>query len=250
MAWHGHVVVHAVWRDWLPTTLTGDRLRPLLGARDWQRLHFMADPQARDRFVASRLLLKHTVGAVLQTPPDAVELTSKAGGRPYVRGCDQIDVSLSHTEDLLVVGLNRCGRIGVDTERGDRRIQYSAVERQLCTPAERRRLFALSEEAQQHDLVRTWVLKEAYTKALGQGMRMGFAQFGFDLDQLALLTPQGAPASHGEWSFGTFELDGGYVVGVACHDAGHGGEGDTAISTMLDEGFLGEVVDRVGRASH
>ncbi|MFF5024320.1 4'-phosphopantetheinyl transferase family protein [Streptomyces collinus] len=249
MAWHGHVVVHASWRGWLPATLADPRLRPVLGARDWQRLHALTDPQARDRFAASRLLLKHTAGAVLQTPPDAVELASKAGGRPYLRGCDQIEVSLSHTGDLLVVGLNRRGRIGVDTERGDRRIQYSAVERHVCTPAERRRLAALPDEEQQRDLLRTWVLKEAYTKALGQGMRMGFTQFGFDPDHRALLTPTGTPASHGEWSFGTFALDGGHLIGVACHDAGYGDEGDTAVSTMLDEGFLGEVVDLVGRTS-
>ncbi|WP_405872921.1 4'-phosphopantetheinyl transferase family protein [Streptomyces sp. NBC_00005] len=249
MAWHGHVVVHASWHDWLPATLADPRLRPLLGTRDWQRLHALTDPQARDRFAASRLLLKYTAGAALQTPPDAVELASKAGGRPYLRGCDQIEVSLSHTGDLLVVGLSRRGRIGVDTERADRRIQYSAVQRHLCTPDERRRLATLPPDAQQHDLVNTWVLKEAYTKALGQGMRMGFTQFGFDADHSTLLTPQGAPASHGEWSFATFELPGGHLVGVACHDAGHGDDGDTAVSTMLDEGFLGEVVDLMGRAA-
>ncbi len=249
MAWHGHVVVHAAWRDWLPATLADPKLRPLLGPRDWQRLHALTDPQARDRFAASRLLLKYTAGAALQTPPDAVELASKAGGRPYLRGCDQIEVSLSHTGDLLVVGLNRRGRIGVDTERADRRIQYSAVERHLCTPDERRRLADLSPKELQHDLVHTWVLKEAYTKALGQGMRMGFTQFGFDAAHSTLLTPQGTPASHGEWSFATFELSGGHLIGVACHDAGYGDEGDTAVSTMLDEGFLGEVVDLVGRAA-
>lgn len=249
MAWHGHVVVYADWHDWLPATLADPQLRLLLGARDWQRLHALAQPQARDRFAASRLLLKHAAGAALQTTPDAVELASKAGGRPYLRGCDQIEVSLSHTGDLLVVGLNRRGRIGVDTEPAGRRIQYSAVERHLCTPAERRTLAGLPPEEQREALLRTWTLKEAYTKALGQGMRMGFTQFGFDAGHTTLLTPQGAPASHGEWTFGTFELPGGYLAGVACHDAGYGDEGDTAVSTMLDEGFLAEVVDLVGRAT-
>ncbi|MFF4185580.1 4'-phosphopantetheinyl transferase family protein [Streptomyces sp. NPDC001691] len=250
MAWHGHVVVHANWRDWLPAAIADPQLRPLLGARDWQRLNNLQDPEARDRFAASRLLVKHTAGAALQTPPETVELASKAGGRPYLRGCDQIEVSLSHTRDLLVVGLNRRGRVGVDTELADRRIQYSAVQRHLCTPAERRWLGGLDEAEQQRRLVRTWTLKEAYTKALGQGMRMGFTQFGFDAEGASLLTPQGEPASHGEWAFATFELDGGYLVGVACHDAGLRDEGDTAVSTMLDEGFLGEVVELVGRAPH
>ncbi|MFH8409735.1 4'-phosphopantetheinyl transferase family protein [Streptomyces sp. NPDC018019] len=247
MAWHGHAVVQAGWRDWLPAVFADPELRPLLGARDWQRLRGLRDPEARDRFAASRLLVKYTAGAALQTPPETVELAYKAGGRPYLRGCDQIEVSLSHTGDLLVVGLNRRGRVGVDTERADRRIQYSAIHRHLCTPDERRRIAALPETEQQRQLLRTWTLKEAYTKALGQGMRMGFTQFGFDTDATCLLTPQGAPASHGEWSFGTFELPGGYLVAVACHDTGLDQE-DTAVGTMLDEGFLAEVVELVGRA--
>ncbi|MEI5099134.1 4'-phosphopantetheinyl transferase superfamily protein [Streptomyces sp. PmtG] len=250
MAWHGHVVVYADWRDWLPAAVADPQLRPLLGPRDWQRLHALSDPEARDRFAASRLLMKYTAGAALQSPPDAVELASKAGGRPYLRGYDQIEVSLSHTRDLLVVGLNRRGRIGVDTELADRRIQYSAVQRHLCTPAERRWLADLAPDERQRALVRTWTLKEAYTKALGQGMRLGFTQFGFDPGHTTLLTPKGDRASHGEWSFATFGLADGYLVGVACHDAGLTGlegEGDTAVSTMLDEGFLSEVIDLVGR---
>ncbi|MFD0023809.1 4'-phosphopantetheinyl transferase family protein [Streptomyces sp. NPDC058382] len=248
MAWYGHVVVHAHLRDWLPATLADPQLRPLLGVTDWQRLNTLQDAEARGRFAASRLLVKYTAGAALQTPPETVELASKAGGRPFLRGCDQIEVSLSHTRDLLVVGLNRRGRVGVDTELADRRIQYSAVQRHLCTPAERRWLGTLAPGEQQRGLVRTWTLKEAYTKALGQGMRMGFNQFGFDPEATVLLTPQGEPASHGEWAFSTFELDGGYLVGVACQDTGLTEEGDTAVSTMLDEGFLGDVVDLVGRA--
>ncbi|CAL9595326.1 4'-phosphopantetheinyl transferase family protein [Streptomyces sp. NPDC057375] len=250
VAWHGHVVVHASPRDWLPAAVADPRLRALLGARDWQRLTGLPDAEARGRFAASRLLVKYTAGAALQVPPESVELASKAGGRPYLRGCDQIEVSLSHTRDLVVVGLNRRGRIGVDAELAGRRIQYSAVQRHLCTPAERRRLSTLDPDERQRHLVRTWTLKEAYTKALGQGMRMGFTQFGFDADATTLLTPRGEPASHGEWDFATFELDGGHLVGVACHDAGLLDEGDTAVSTMLDEGFVSEVVDLVGRVPH
>ncbi|MBW5425741.1 4'-phosphopantetheinyl transferase superfamily protein, partial [Streptomyces sp. BG9H] len=242
LRWHGHVVAYADWHTWEAATAADPRLRPMLGRRDGQRLEGLADPVTRARFAASRLLLRHTAGAALRVPPDGVELAYKPGGSPYLRGCDQLDVSISHTRDLIVVGLNRRGRIGVDTEPGERRIRYEAVERQVCTPAECRWLSALPAPERERGLLRLWTLKEAYTKALGQGMRLGFNQFGFAPDARTLRTRTGAPADQGEWSFGSFDLLDGYLVSVACQDTGLDATSDTAVATMLDEGFLGEVV--------
>ena len=247
--WHGHAVIHACWQQWLPAALADPELRNLLGGRDWQRLRGLADPDARSRFAASRLLLRYSAGAALHVPAEQVELAYKPGGRPYLLGCDQLDLSLSHTKDLVVVGLNRRGRIGVDTELSGRRIQFDAVSRQLCTPAERRRLRALPVPEQERELLRIWTLKEAYTKALGQGMRMGFNQFGFGPDGGgSLQAPDGSPAAEGEWSFDTFELLDRYLVSIACQDSGLSGSGDTSVNTMLDEGFMGEVVDLLSRS--
>ncbi|WP_051970084.1 4'-phosphopantetheinyl transferase family protein [Kitasatospora azatica] len=251
VSWFGHAVVYADWRQWLPAVESVEELRPLLGRHDFQRSTTLVKPDVRARFVVSRLLVRYAASAALGVPPEAVELAYKPGGRPYLRGCDQIEVSLSHTEDLIVVGLNRHGRIGVDVELSERRMRYSEVNRQMCTTAERALLADLPEPRQEAELRRIWTLKEAYTKALGQGMRMGFTQFGFDLSGRELCTPDGSPASHGEWTFGTFELGpaqaGRYLVSVACQDAGHGGVQDTAVATMLDEGFLGQVVELLQR---
>ncbi|MFF0297132.1 4'-phosphopantetheinyl transferase family protein [Kitasatospora sp. NPDC004615] len=247
MAWHGHAVVYAYTEQWQDAVLAEPDLRQFLGNRDWQRLSSLEQVRTRERFAASRLLVRYAAGAALQVPPDAVELGYKPGGRPYLRGCDQIDVSISHTRDLIVVGLSRRGRIGVDTELADRKVRYQDMRRLLCTPAERGWLGGLPARRQEKQLLRLWTLKEAYTKALGQGMRLGFTEFGFaefgSGPGTALHTPDGAAAGFGEWTFGTYALKRGYLVSIACHDAGHQAVADTAVSTMLDGGFLAEVVN-------
>ena len=101
----GVSVIYAAIPDWLPDDLGDDRLAVLLG-RDHARLQRITKPQALRRFVASRLLLKSAAGAVLGTAPEELDLAYKPGGRPYLRGIDQLDVSLSHTEEVLVVGRN------------------------------------------------------------------------------------------------------------------------------------------------
>ncbi|MFF8282452.1 4'-phosphopantetheinyl transferase superfamily protein [Streptomyces albus] len=236
---HGSVVVHARLDDWLPANLDDPGLRPLLG-RDHARFRAMTHPQVRSRFVASRLLLKHVACAVIEAAPETVELAYKPGGRPYLRGLDQIDISLSHTENLLLVGLTRRGWIGVDAEAKDRPMLGLGTENQVCTPYERRTLAQIAEERRNAALVRLWTLKEAYSKAIGQGMRFRFTEFGFgpqDRD-VQVLRPDGSPGTGEEWTFHTCLVDRAYTVSVALFDAGFGDTADTAAATMLDAGLI------------
>ncbi|MCC0095732.1 4'-phosphopantetheinyl transferase superfamily protein [Streptomyces flavotricini] len=243
MARRGNASVHTTWGEWLTAALAEPALRPLLG-RDWQRYRRTTDPTIRFRFVASRLAVRYTAAAALGTDPAKLDLSYKPGGRPYLRGLDQIDLSLTHTDDLIAVGISRNGRIGIDTEPADRRLAFSLLHNQVCTEAERAELAALPEAEQSAGMLRLWTLKEAYTKALGQGLRMGFSEFGFAAggsDGTGLLAPDGTPAAHGEWAFGTYPVLGRYLVSVACHDAGLDPSRDTSVSTMLDEGFVAMV---------
>ncbi|MET9412416.1 4'-phosphopantetheinyl transferase superfamily protein [Streptomyces sp. NPDC002935] len=234
---HGHAVVHTTWGEWLPAALTRPHLRRLLGRRDWDRCRRTTDPAVRHRFVTSRLLLKYTAAAALRTAPEGLDLSYRLGGRPYLRGFDQIDMSLTHTGDLMAVGLSRDGRIGIDAEPADRRMRLDLLQTQMCTPAEAAELAPLTEDEQSEQTLRLWTLKEAYTKALGQGMRLRFTEFGFGLRTGRLLAPDGTPAAPTEWAFATHRVLGRYLLSTARHDSGLDTAPDTAARTMLDPGF-------------
>ncbi|MFE4642950.1 4'-phosphopantetheinyl transferase family protein [Streptomyces sp. NPDC056730] len=242
LALRGNAVVHTTWGEWLPAAVTDPALRPLLG-RDWQRYRNTTDPTIRYRFVASRLAVKFTAAAALGTEPAELDLAYRIGGRPYLRGFGQIDVSLTHTDDLIAVGISRHGRIGVDAEPADRPMSFDLLRRHMCTPAERAELAPLPEAEQAAALLRLWTLKEAYTKALGQGLRLGFTEFGFAADSPALLAPDGSSAARGEWAFATYRALGRYLISVACHDTGLDTAADTEVRTMLDAGFMGAVAE-------
>ncbi|MER5852842.1 4'-phosphopantetheinyl transferase superfamily protein [Streptomyces sp. NPDC002012] len=242
---HGNAIVHTTWGEWLTAAVAQPALRPLLG-RDWQRYRRTTDPAIRYRFVASRLVTKYAAAAALDTDPVELDLSYKIGGRPYLRGLDQIDVSLTHTDDLIAVGVSRDGRIGVDAEPADRRMSYDLLSGHILTPVERAALEHLGDAARRAAMLRLWTLKEAYTKALGQGLRLGFTEFGFGVGSGDLLAPDGRPAAHGEWAFATHRVLGRYLLSVARHDAGLDSSRDTAPSTMLDEGFMGAVTEFLG----
>lgn len=242
MELRGNAVVYTTWGEWLTTAVTDPALRHLLG-RDWQRYRRTADPVVRFRFVASRMATKFTAAAALDTEAADLDLAYKIGGRPYLRGLDQIDVSLTHTDDLIAVGVSRNGRIGVDAEPAERTISFDLMQEHVCTPAERAELQRLPAAERTAELLRLWTLKEAYTKALGQGLRLGFTEFGFGVENGGLLAPDGRPAARDEWAFSTHRALGRYLISVACYDTGLDTSRDTAPRTMLDEGFMGAVAD-------
>lgn len=203
---------------WSPQVEDTPRVRRLLG-RDWPRYEGTEDPVLRSRFAASRIALKTTVAAVLGTDAEALDLSYTLGGKPWLRGLGQVDVSLAHAGDLIVVGVSGTGRIGVDLEWSRRRVPSGLLADHICTQAEKRELVRLPRAGRAAAVLRLWTLKEAYTKALGQGLRLGFTEFGFGPGD-RLRTPDGAPADCGGWDFATFPVRDGWLLSVACEDVG------------------------------
>ncbi|MER6471602.1 4'-phosphopantetheinyl transferase family protein [Streptomyces collinus] len=244
----GNAVVFTTWGEWLSAVVTEPRLRLLLG-RDWPRYRRTTDPLVRHRFAAARLVLKYTAAAALDTDPAELDLAYKINGRPHLRGLRQVDVGLSHTGELIVVGVGRGGRIGVDAEPLSRTLSLDVMGERMCTPAERAFLGRLDSPTRTAAMLRLWTLKEAYTKALGQGMRLAFHEFGFPPDGFApdtevglpvsheagLLAPDGSPAARGTWAFGTYRVMERYLVTAARYDAVRRATTGTSGHTVADE---------------
>ncbi|MFD7868563.1 4'-phosphopantetheinyl transferase family protein [Streptomyces sp. NPDC057682] len=210
----GHVVVHTTWGVWAPSALLDPDLRQTLG-RDWPRYRQFPATGQRLGFAASRYVMKYTVAEALEVPVGAIDFTFRPGGRPGVRGWDELSLSLAHTDELLVVAVSRTGPVGVDIERADRSIPFDLMGEEMCTPREVRRLTQLPPERRQAELLRLWTLKEAYTKALGYGLRHSFSRVGFESDAEGR-TRLAAPAPDtGTWTFGTHEVQGRYLVSEA-----------------------------------
>ncbi|MGC5400874.1 4'-phosphopantetheinyl transferase family protein [Streptomyces sp. DT20] len=210
----GRVIVHTTWGAWAPAALLDPELRQTLG-QDWPRYRQFPGTGQRLGFAASRYLMKYTVAAALEIPVQTIDFTFRPGGRPGVRGWDELSLSLAHTDELLLVGVSGTGPIGVDVERADRPVPFELMGEEVCTPVEAERLRAMPEERQRAELLRLWTLKEAYTKALGYGLRHSFSRVGFEegADGCIRLA---APAPDADaWAFGTHLVQDRYLVSEA-----------------------------------
>jgi 4'-phosphopantetheinyl transferase len=224
----GHLaVLHTTWGEWLTATLFDPALRPTLG-RDWQRYRHTRDASARLVFGVSRMVVKHTAAAVLHVPPGSLDLAYRLGGRPWLRGLgDDLEVSLTHTGELIAVAVSTTGPVGVDAEPLDRKISFDLLRDHICTPEEAAELAELPAAERDRRLLRLWTLKEAYTKALGHGLWRRFSTFGFRMDDAGgafLDGNDGDTATAGAWRFATHVVHDRYLVSTAHGPGGSGGD--------------------------
>ncbi|MGC4807719.1 4'-phosphopantetheinyl transferase family protein [Micromonospora sp. DT233] len=208
------VVVHARVAHWRPRPGDGHDWAAVLGD-EAARLDRLPDEPGRNRLAASRLLLKHLVGAATGRAAEAIRLARGPSGRPYPVG-HPVDVNLSHTGDVLLVGLSTRGRIGVDIERADRWLGGPGALRRLCSDRERAALAGLRGAALDRRLVGLWTMKEACAKALGVGLALDLRSLSFDLDRRAGGTPaHDLPGGPAAWSVTPLPVGAAHVAAVA-----------------------------------
>lgn len=149
------------------------RLLPLLSDAERARATGIRADGARVGFVVARAVLRHELSRVLGVAPVEVALQATSTGRPVLAGGDGPELSVTHTEGLLLVAWHPSLAVGVDVERGDRAVDPALVDR-IATPAERSALAGLPPSSRSEGLLRLWVRKEAVAKADGRGLALGF----------------------------------------------------------------------------
>jgi 4'-phosphopantetheinyl transferase len=140
-------------------------------------------PHVRRERLVSRALLQLGLCHYLERRPGEWRISRGRLGRPDLvaqEGQPDLRFNLSHSGGLVVCGFTIGRAIGVDVESRERKLPVEDFARYL-SPFERSRWKA-SPAAERNDLfLRYWTLKEAYAKALGLGVSMGFDRISIEL---------------------------------------------------------------------
>ena len=156
----------------------------------------------RAAFVAARAALRGILGGYLGIAPRLVLFEYGPYGKPGL-ATGSLQFNAAHSGDLVVVGVTRRHRIGVDVEHR-RELEYLALAEHFFAPPEITDLHSLPDGERPDGFFNCWTRKEAYVKALGEGL-------SFPLDQFAVtLRPGMAPAllwsSHGSAESSRWEI--------------------------------------------
>ncbi len=202
-------------------------MRGLLDDDERRRADRFASAEDRRRFAVGRGLLRTILGRYLDRAPGSLRFVANAHGKPGLDPGSGVDptlrFNLAHSGSLVVYALARGRELGVDIEWVRPEFGGEAIAGRFFAPGEVAALRALPPEARALAFFHGWSRKEAYIKALGQGLALPLDGFEVALAPdrpAALLATPHAPAEAARWSLVALPTEPGYVA-AACVE-GHG----------------------------
>lgn len=174
--------------------------------------------QARRRFIVARVLLRRLLSRYLQTDPASIAIAYGPHGKPRVANESGIHFNLSHAEDSVVVAIALQREVGIDIEAVSRNVDVDGVAEQAFSPVELHALASLSAPARRDAFYRTWVRKEAYLKARGDGFSRSTRSFSVSplpLADDALLGDDARPEAPLAWRVAELPAPVGFRAALA-----------------------------------
>lgn len=141
----------------------------------------------RRRFIVRRRTLRSILGRYLQVAPEQLSFRKNPRGKPQLTGSD-IHFNVSHSAGLAVYVFGRCCQLGVDIEYLRPMPDASQIAAAFFSPSERTFLEALPVTDQQKAFFHFWTRKEAFVKAIGEGL-------SYPLDRFDVSPRPGKPAA-------------------------------------------------------
>jgi len=170
----GQVHVWAVPLDGDPAPFEG-----LLSAAEVDRLQRFRFADHQRRYQISHGALRQILGAYLDQDPREVAFRHGPRGKPFLDG-DGPAFNLSHSGKLAMVAVGGA-ELGVDVEKQRRLESLTQIAERHFSDTEFGELRRLEGEARELAFYRCWTRKEAYIKALGEGLSMALDSFDVSL---------------------------------------------------------------------
>ena len=197
--------------------------RTLLSDDERERADRFRAPRLQTYFALSRGLLRALLAQSCGCAPAQVVFTYGAQGKPALANDPEIGFNLSHSGEIAVYAVVRGPAVGIDVEQQRTMTDLDAIAGRFFSPLEQAALLRVITPARRLEaFFHCWVCKEAYIKALGQGLSLldSFTVSVAPGDGAALVEVCGQPDEPGEWSLEAFTPAPGYHAAVAVRRRG------------------------------
>lgn len=146
-----------------------------LSDAEMQRYACMRDVIKRKWHQRARIALRLLLGRYMNLDACDVRITSVEQGKPHAMH-SHVHFNLSHSHSRALIGVSLTP-LGVDLERVDTRDGLESLLKRVCHPLERPAFAGIDAASIQNSFYRLWVCKEAYCKAIGEGLRKPMDSF-------------------------------------------------------------------------
>jgi 4'-phosphopantetheinyl transferase len=184
------------------------------------RFHFRKD---FERYVTARAHLRLQLASYLDCDPGSLSFQYTEFGKPFLPG-SSLRFNLSHSGDWILYAFTEAADVGIDIEQ----IKSMAdtlrnIAQQNFSLAEFSAWEALPEEDKVGGFYRCWTRKEAFVKAMGEGLSCPLDSFEVEFGpgkpaQLNKAPPQAGPVA--QWFMADLPGFDGYAAALAIRRQG------------------------------
>lgn len=196
----------------------------LLSAVEQRRAGRFAFDRDRRRFVVARAGLRELLAARLGIRPESVELMNGPHGKPalareFCRG--NLRFNLSHSGDVAVYAISRGREIGVDVEAVRVMPDGDDIAARFFSVRENETYRGLDARDRPLGFFQCWTRKEAFIKALGDGLYHPLDSFDVSLapgEPAQILRAGNIAGEHCGWQLFSFAPLAGFIAAVVIED--------------------------------
>ena len=182
------------------------------------KFHFLKD---RDHFVVARGGLREVLSHYLPVQPYQISFSYNQYGKPMLSRemfGESLRFNVTHSHEIALYAITRESEVGLDIEFIRDDIASLEIAERFFAPSEILMLRRLPPGLQTPAFFNCWTRKEAFIKALGEGLSHPLDQFVVSLVPgypARLIKTYCDPEEISRWSLVDITLDAGYVAALA-----------------------------------
>ncbi len=196
------------------------RSTALLSNDERQRAERFAFERDRRRFVVARAWLRDLLAARLDTRPESIALTYGTRGKPALAPAfadSDLRFNISHSGDVAVYAFAIGREVGIDVEAVRTISDADSIAARFFSRAETETYLALDSHERAMGFFNCWTRKEAFIKALGEGLSYSLDRFDVSLkpsEPAKFLHIEGTPGNECGWHMESFSPAPGFIAAV------------------------------------
>jgi 4'-phosphopantetheinyl transferase len=221
-------------------------LASLLSPSERDRAIRFASDLHRRRYIVARARLRQLLAARLAATPVAIEFAYGERGKPTLgqRFADSgLRFNVSHSEDVAVYAFAIGREVGVDVEAICALKDADAIAARFFSHREKEAYLALDPSDRPLGFFNCWTRKEAFIKAIGDGLTHPLDRFDVSLspgERAELLSVGDTPGNACGWKLYSFPAFTGFVGAVVVQERSIASWNSWAIDAPAPEPMTGQ----------